>query len=99
MASYFITVTCQLLSKSFSPSSDHMHDLAVSEEPLSKGYAIDCGSGAEFYIRPLNTCIADNDFLLCRANQLVFSGEYPVLPSDISGLTETINCHEIESCR
>ncbi len=99
MASYFITGTCQLLSKSFSPSSDHMHDLVMSQDPLTKQYAIVCGSQAEFYIRPLNTCIADIDFLYCYADQLAFSGDFPVLPSDISGLADTVKCYEIESYR
>src|SRR6218665_1536789 len=97
MASDFITVTCQLLSKSCSPSSDHMHDLYTTEDPLSKDYAIVCGSQAEFYIRPLNTCITDTDVLLCATDEMVFSGNFPVLPSDISGLSDTIRCYEIVS--
>jgi|SRR6218665_581328 len=99
MASYFITETCQLLSKSFTPSSDHMHDLAMATDYLTKGYAIYCGSEAEFYIRPLNKCIAYSDYLLARANQLSFSGDIPVLPSDRSGLVDSINCYEIVSYR
>jgi len=86
MASYFITETCQLLSKSYSPSSDNMHDLVLTKDPLTKQYAIDCGSQEEFYIRPLNTCIADSDYLLCKVDLLAFNGDFPVLPSDISGL-------------
>ena len=54
MASDFIVGTSQLIPKlSSSSSSEHMHDLAFSDETLTKGYAIDCGSEAEFYIRPL----------------------------------------------
>src|SRR6218665_1144830 len=97
MASDFITGTCQLIPKSLSPSSDHMHDLAMSKDPLRKRYAIVCGSHAEFYIRPLNTCIADMDFLFCRNDDLAFSGDFSVLRGDISGLADTIDCYEIES--
>src|SRR6218665_3747102 len=97
MASDFIVGTCQLLSKSFSPSPNHMHDLVISDDPLIKVYAIDCGSKAEFYIRPLNTCIGDIDELFCWADHLTFSGDRPVLPSDISGLAVTIKCYKIES--
>src|SRR6218665_977052 len=97
-ASDFITGTCQLLSKSFSASSDHMHDLVPSEDRLSKTFAILSGSRAEFYIRPLNTCITDIDFLFCRADRLAFSGDFPVLPSDLSGLADKIDCYEIKPC-
>src|SRR6218665_1114957 len=96
MASDFITGTCQLIPKSFSPSSDHMHDLITSADPLVNQYAIVCGSQAEFYIRPLNTCITDIDFMVCMADQLAFSGDSPVLPSDISGLADTVECYEIK---
>src|SRR6218665_1028531 len=98
MASDFITGTCQLLSKSCSPSSDHMHDLVMSRDPPSKQYVIVCGSVAEFYIRPLNTCTGDIDALLCRTDHLAFSGDFLVLPSDVSGLADTIDCYEIKPC-
>src|SRR6218665_3510968 len=97
MASDFITGTCQLIPKSFAPSSDHMHDLGTSQDPLKSLYGIVCGSQAEFYIRPLNTCISDLDQLLCKTDELAFSDDYPTLPSDISGLDDTITCYEIES--
>ena len=74
-----------------------MHDLVMSHDPLEKQYVIVCGSHAEFYIRPLNSCITDIDKLLCRADQLACSGDFPVLPSDISGLADTVDRYEIES--
>src|SRR6218665_1378210 len=95
MASDFITQTCQLIPKLYSPSSDHMHIIDLSEP---KEYTIVCGSWAEFYIRPLNTCIGDIDLLLSKADRLAFSGDFPVLPSDISGLADAIHCYEIEPC-
>src|SRR6218665_3382622 len=95
MASDFITQTCQLISKLYSPSSDHMHNIDLLEP---KEYTIVCGSRAEFYIRPLNTCIGDIDYLLSKADHLAFSGDFPVLPSDISGLADAIHCYEIEPC-
>src|SRR6218665_971779 len=95
MASDFITQTCQLIPKSYSPSSDHIHNIDLSDP---KEYTIVCGSRAEFYIRPLNTCIGDIDYLVCNADHLAFSGDFPVLPSDISGLADAIHCYEIEPC-
>src|SRR6218665_463996 len=97
MASDFITGTCQLLSKSYSPSSNDMHDLVMSPDTLPKQYSIVCGSQAEFYIRPLNTCISDIDFMVSRNDELACNDKYPVLPSDRSGLEDTTQCYEIKS--
>ena len=97
MASWFIASTCQLLPKSVSVVSDHMHDLIMTSRPVPRCIRILCGSAAEFYIRPLNTCISDIDFLISRADELAFSGDFPVLPSDMSGLADTIECYKIES--
>src|SRR5688572_4239704 len=100
LASAFIVNTCQVLPRSFPLPYDHMHNLLGSRDsptptPYS-GYSIPCGSAAEFYIRPLNSCIDDTDYLIARANELVFSGDFPVLPSDMSGLADTIQCYKIE---
>lgn len=97
MVSEFITGTCQLLQKSCAPTSDHMHAFTVSLDPAHKGYSIVSGSQAEFYIRPLNTCIGDIDFLQCKADELACFGDFPVLPSDRTGLADTIECYKIES--
>lgn len=53
-------------------------------------------SGA--FTHPFNTCIADYGSLTCSTDRLAFSGEFPVLPNDTSGLADMINCCEIESC-
>src|SRR6218665_3908627 len=97
ITSFFIMGTCQLLSKSYSSSHDHMNSLLMSLHSIPKQYVIVCGSQAEFYIRPLNTCIADIDFLVCETDELACIDNSPVLPSDISGLAEKIRCYEIES--
>src|SRR5688572_17754883 len=97
LASALIVSTCQLLSKSFSLLSDHMHDLSPSLGAGPKPYAILCGSHAEFYIRPLTACIGDLDYLVSKPNRLGFSGDFPVLPCDISGLADTIKCYRIET--
>ena len=96
MASEFIVSTCQLLPKSFSAVSDHMHNVIMTDEPALKVYSIVCGSAAEIYIHPLNTCIADIDFLFSSADELAFSGKFPALPSDISGLPDMVRCYSIE---
>src|SRR6218665_427957 len=98
-ASTFIVSTCQLLPKSSSTAvSDHSRDLIASTCPENRAYSICCGSSAEFYIRPLHPCIDDIDYLLPRADELAFSGNSPVLPSDASGLADSIMCLKIESC-
>src|SRR6218665_2232748 len=96
MASNFITGTCQLLSKSFPASTYHMLDLVLSQDHLSKVYMIVCGSLAEFYIRPPNTCIADIDYLVCEVDRLAFNGGFPVLPSDRGGLNNAFAGYEVE---
>src|SRR6188768_3749987 len=82
LASAFIVSTCQLLPSSVT---------------APKGYAILCGSHAEFYIRPVNSCIGDVDFLVSIPDSLAFSGDFPVLPSDMGGLADTIKCYMIET--
>src|SRR5678815_2490244 len=86
-ASLFIVSTCQLLPKSFYTVYDCMHDLLMSRRPAQKQYSISCGSLDEFYILPLNTCIDDSDELICNTNLLSFTEDFPVLPSDLSGLS------------
>src|SRR5688572_23509009 len=97
MASWFITITCQLLPKSFPTLSDRMHYLTASLSPAPIHYSIFCGSSVEFYIRPLHTCIEDTDFLTVKTEDVAFSGECLILPSDMSGLSDTIKCYKIES--
>src|SRR6218665_314835 len=92
----FIVCTCQLNPRSSLDHPDHMHDLIASTFPELAEYSIMCGSHAEFYIRPPITCIDDVDFLIAQIDELVFSGELPVLPTDISGLADTIQCLKIE---
>src|SRR6218665_3510154 len=96
MASEIIVSTCQLLPKSSSAVSDHMNNLVASKEPNPMVYSILCGSFAECYIRPLIPCISDVDFLKCHANTLAFTGELPVLPIDIRGISDRIFCNKLE---
>src|SRR6218665_1988547 len=93
----FIIRTCQLLPRWRPHASDHMHNLTLNDSHPPNQYGIVCGSTAEFFIRPLNTCIGDFDCLVCNTDHLAFSGDFPVLPNDISGLADTINCYEIKS--
>src|SRR6218665_446699 len=98
LASEFIVGTCQLISRSVHVISDHrpMHNFMVSAGQASTEFAAVCGSFAEFYIRPLIGCVDDLDVLEPTAAELVFSGEFPALPSDLSGLDDTIKCFKIE---
>src|SRR5688572_15865780 len=95
-ASMFILNTCQLLPKSLSFVSNCMHDLVLSQNLSPTEYMISCGSFEEFFIQPLNTCIGDTDALFCDNDQLAFTGDFPVLPSDMSGLSESIMLCKIE---
>ena len=97
MASAFIVSTCHLLPKSSPILSDDMHNLIGSSSPEPTEYSILCGSAAEFYIRPPITCIDDIDFLIAQNDKLAFSGEFLVLPSDVSGLADRIECYKIET--
>lgn len=96
MASVFIASTCLLISKTFLDYSDHMHNSMPSKCSGPAEYSVTCDSSAEFYIRPLNTCIDDVDLLIARADELVFSGNLTALPSDMSGLANKIKCYKIE---
>src|SRR6218665_1086455 len=92
--SQFIIGTCQLIPKSCDPTSDHTVSLAVSSDTAT---AILSGSQAEFYIRPLNTCIGDCDIMMRRVDELAYVGDVPMLPSDRTGLPERIRCYKIVS--
>ena len=96
MASSFIVSTCELIPRSSLVLVDHLHNLIASKQPEPRQYLILCGSLAEFYIRPLRTCIGDLDRLIVRTDELVFNGEFPELPSDVSGLADKIYCFKIE---
>src|SRR6218665_2670399 len=97
MASAFIISTCQLIPKSVSIVSDHMHDRRRFSEDVPTSFFIYCGSAAEFLIYPLNSCVGDVDVLSCEADILAFSDNPAVLPTDLSGLFDTIKCYLIES--
>ena len=94
--SWFITSTCQLIPKSVPLLSDCIDNQmrVTSSDPMK--FFIECGSQAEFYIRPLNTCISDTDTLICRTSELAFVSKFPELPSEISGLSDKIKCFTIE---
>ena len=93
--SAFIASTCQLIPKSSLVLSDAVHNLVASKDPSRRHYSVMSGSYAEFYIRPVITCIGDVDYIIHLAHQLV-DEDIPVLPSDIRGLPDTIECYKIE---
>src|SRR6218665_1921394 len=94
MVSTFIVGTCQLIPRTSSfVYSDYMLNLSPSKH---SGYEVVCGSSAEFFIRPIVSCVDDMDLLIAETDQLVFSGESPVLPVDLNGLPDKIKCHKIE---
>src|SRR6218665_549879 len=96
LASAFIVSTCELIPRSSPVLVEHMHNLLPSTDREPKQYSILCGSNAEFYIRPLMTCIDDADNLIAKTDELAFGGEFPVLPSNLSGLADKRNCFMTE---
>ena len=72
-------------------------DLLYDREHLGQtSYGMYCGSAVEFYIRPLNSCIADVDELVFANCAMAFVEDFPELPSDVSGLSDSIKCYKIE---
>src|SRR5688572_18115571 len=96
MASEFIVRTCQLLPKLCCGVSDRIRMKIASTPRDAIKYRRLCGSSEEFYIRPLNPCIADVDALLYSTNQLAFTEDFPVLPNEVSGLADTITCFKVD---
>src|SRR6218665_3873523 len=86
----FIVGNCQLLPKFYDSVSDPIF--------FGNERAIYCGSSAEFYILPLNSCIHDTDALILVGNVLALADDYPVLPSDVSRLDDKIKCYRMEPC-
>src|SRR6218665_2902747 len=96
VVSEFIVSTCQVLPKSCSVASDLLHVPVpcVCLEPAN--YSWLCGSGAEFYIRPLNSCVNDTDQIYSTVNQMVFTEDCPVLPDYVHYLSDCFHCFKIE---
>lgn len=56
-----------------------------------------CGSKAEFYIDPINTCIDDTDFLESNDSRLAFDYDYePQLPPVFAGNSDSIVCFRMK---
>src|SRR6218665_308955 len=89
-----IVSSCELLPKSYDVVSERRR----LQEELK--YGIYCGSALEFYIRPLNPCVTDHDLLIYSIADMVFTTDgIPVLPLNVSDLSDTIDCYTIESYR
>src|SRR6218665_988601 len=88
-----IVDSCELLPKLYDVVYDRIR---LKEEHR---YAIHCGSSVEFFIKPLNPCVSDYDTLDYSTDKLVFTSDCPVLPLDVSDLSDTIECFKIEPTR
>lgn len=92
--SVFIVGTCQIRYKPHNDGFDSMQFSKLSPgQTLWNGFQ--CASSAEFYIKPINSCIDDMDFIKPDAEHLVFTEDFPILPDDFRGLPDTINCLQI----
>src|SRR6218665_489654 len=95
-ASELIVSTCQSLPKSYAPVTDRPRCPipSVCLGPINHSWF--CGSSAEFYIRPLNSCIDDTDKLYSSVNKMVFTEDIPVLPEHVDCLADTFQCYKID---
>ena len=98
ISSDFIVRTCQLLPEFPDYAHDRCHIPTQSLSCLPITYRALCGSGQEFYIRPVNQCIDDMDMLLYQLDRLAFVDDIPVLPNDVSDLADAVECLRIEPC-
>src|SRR5688572_2260064 len=94
-SSDFLVHTCRLVPKLHDAVSDRIHIPVPSSNRVPIMYAMICGSIEEFYIRPLNTCVDDIDALYYPVDKLAFVEDLPVLPNDVSGLADLIDCYKI----
>src|SRR6218665_2654962 len=91
-----IISTCQMDRKMQRDVFDSMQFDILSPRVSQKCmHLFHCGSSAEFYIRPLNSCIDDVDAMKFTGNDLAFIEDIPVLPDDYRGLVDTIFCLQI----
>src|SRR6218665_2290759 len=96
--SEFIVSTCQVLPKSCYVASDLLYTPVQSLRFGLSYYYWPCGSGAEFHIRPLNSCVDDIDELFSNPNMMVFTEDFPVLPDYAHYLAaiDSFQCLKIE---
>src|SRR5688572_18615204 len=92
--SAFIVGTISIYPKLYSNvfHSMQFHIMSPNQEPY---YHFVCGSSMEFYVEPIHLCIEDTDILMCNAGEMAFTEDVPVLPDDVSGFVDTINCSRI----
>ena len=72
--------------------SMQFHIMSGDQQP---NHHFRCGSSVEFYVEPINSCIDDIDTLICNVHEMAFTEDIPVLPDDVSGFLDTINCSQI----
>src|SRR6218665_1507207 len=88
LISEFIVDTCQTLPK--------LYDGVLDRIKSDNGYGVYCGSSIEIFIRPFNACVDDVDQLIYFDHELAFEENFPVLPLDVSVLSDMIKCYKIE---
>src|SRR6218665_1847502 len=94
--SEFIVSTCQVLPKSCAVASDLLHAPVPSLRFDQYNNYWHSGSGAEFYIRPVNVCVNDVDELNSNVNRMAFTTDFPVLPDYVHYLADSFQCVKIE---
>ena len=92
--SAFIVGTSPVHPKLYSDVFHSMQFHTMSTAKVPQQHFL-CGSSIEFYVQPINSCIDDMDTLICNADELAFTEDIPVLPDDVSGFLDTMNCSQI----
>src|SRR6218665_3691542 len=91
--SAFIVGTCRTLRKSNTKIYKSV-SFKVSEN--TEVHYIECGSCAELFIQPLQSCFGDVDYLMVTSYFLVFIDEKGVLPYDFRHIAHPKDCLLIE---
>src|SRR6218665_1358020 len=91
--SAFIVGTCRTLRKSNTKIYKSV-SFKVSEN--TEVHYIECGSCAELFIQPLQSCFGDVDYLMVTSYFLVFTDEKGVLPYDFRHIAHPKDCLLIE---
>ena len=93
--SAFIVGTCQIHPKTPVDVFVRTQFSALPANGNNYKHKFRCGSFMEFYIKPINSCIGDMDFMVFDANVLAYTEAVPVLPVDYRGLLDTVACCQI----
>jgi len=97
IVSEFLVNTCRLRGKFYAHTTFHHIPLAKIRLPLPLCRSTVCGSQAEFYIQPINSCIDDLDILISCVSLLAFDTSRFELPDCAGDLSDIILCTKLDA--